>query len=45
MVRWLSGGKLDHIPTTIVAGYPKLVGVHDAVRDDARIQAWYAKQR
>ena len=45
MVRWLSGGKLDHIPTSIVAGYPKLVGVHDAVRDHAGIQAWYSKQR
>lgn len=45
MVRWLSGGKLDHIPTTIVAAFPKLVGVHDAVRDHATIQAWYAKQR
>ncbi len=45
MVRWLSGGKLDHIPTTIVAGFPRLVGVHDAVRDHAAIQAWYAKQR
>ncbi len=45
MARWLTGGKLDHIPTTIVAGFPKLVGVHDAVRDHAAIQAWYAKQR
>ena len=43
VVRWFLGGKLDHIPTTIFAKYPKLLGVHDAVRDDARVKAWYAK--
>lgn len=42
-VRWFAGGKLDHIPATIFAGYPKLTRVHDAVRDDARVRAWYAK--
>lgn len=43
IVRWLSGGKLDHVPATIFAGYPRLNRVHDAVRDDARVKAWYAK--
>jgi prostaglandin-H2 D-isomerase / glutathione transferase len=42
-VRWFAGGNVDHVPSTIFAGYPKLVRVHDAVRDDARIKAWYAK--
>lgn len=42
-VRWLSGGKVDHIPATIFAGYPKLTGVHDAVRDHPDVKAWYAK--
>ncbi len=42
-VRWFVGGKVDHIPATIFAAYPKLTRVHDAVRDDARIKAWYAK--
>jgi glutathione S-transferase len=42
-VRWLASGKLDHIPATIFAPYKKLVRVHDAVRDDARVKAWYAK--
>ena len=32
-VRWFNGGKVDHGPATIFAGYPKLIGVHDAVRD------------
>ena len=42
-VRWFLGGKVDHIPATIFAGFPKLMRVHDAVRDDARIKSWYAK--
>jgi glutathione S-transferase len=42
IVRWLSGGAVDHIPATIFATYPKLVRLHDAVRDDARVQAWNA---
>jgi glutathione S-transferase len=45
IMRWLTGGKLDHIPPTIAAGYPKLVRVHDAVRDHAGVKAWYGKQR
>lgn len=43
IVRWLAGGKIDHIPATVLDAYPKLKRVHDAVRDDARIKAWYAK--
>jgi glutathione S-transferase len=27
----------------IVAGYPKLMRVHDAVRDHAAVKSWYAK--
>jgi glutathione S-transferase len=42
-VRWFIGGKVDHIPATIFAGYPKLMRVHDAVRDDAGVKSWYAK--
>ena len=42
-VRWFSGGKLDHVPATIFADFPKLMGVHDAVRDHAGVRAWYAK--
>jgi prostaglandin-H2 D-isomerase / glutathione transferase len=42
-VRWFSGGKLDHVPATIFAGYPKLIGVHDAVRDHAGVKSWYAR--
>jgi glutathione S-transferase len=42
-VRWFLGGKVDHIPATIFDNYPKLMGVHDAVRDHAGVKAWYAK--
>lgn len=42
-VRWFAGGAVDHVPATVFAGYPKLTRVHDAVRDDARVKAWYAR--
>jgi glutathione S-transferase len=42
-VRWFIGGKVDHIPATIFDGYPKLMRIHDAVRDHAGVKAWYAK--
>jgi glutathione S-transferase len=42
-VRWFLGGKVDHIPATIFAGFPKLMGVHDAVREHPGVKAWYAK--
>jgi glutathione S-transferase len=43
VVRWFLGGKVDHIPATIFAAFPKLMGVHDAVRDHPGVKAWYAK--
>ena len=42
-VRWFIGGKVDHIPATIFAGYPRLMKVHDAVRDHPAVRSWYAK--
>ena len=42
-VRWFIGGKVDYIPATIFADYPKLIGVHDAARDHAGVKSWYAK--
>jgi prostaglandin-H2 D-isomerase / glutathione transferase len=43
MIRWLASGKLDHIPAEIIARYPKLMRVHDSVRDHAGVKAWYAR--
>ena len=42
-VRWFIGGKVDHIPATIFGDYPKLIRVHDAVRDHPGVKSWYAK--
>lgn len=42
-VRWFVGGKVDHIPATIFADCPRLVGVHDAVRDHPGVRSWYEK--
>ena len=42
-VRWFIGGKVDHIPATVFADYPRLIAVHDAVRDHPGVTAWYAK--
>ncbi len=42
-VRWFIGGKVDHIPATIFANYPRLIAVHDAVRDHPGVIAWYGK--
>jgi len=43
IVRWFKSGVLDHIPNDVLDGFPKLVRVHDAVRDDARVKAWTAR--
>lgn len=43
-VRWFASGTVDHVPSTVFASYPKLTRVFEAVRDDARVQAWYAKR-
>jgi glutathione S-transferase len=44
-VRWLAGGHLDHIPPTLFAGCPKLIGVADAVQAHPDVQRWYATKR
>ena len=42
-VRWFIGGKVDFIPADIFAAYPKLMRVHDAVRDHENVKSWYSK--
>lgn len=42
-VRWFIGGKVDYIPATIFAAYPKLNRVYEAVRDHAGVTSWYAR--
>ncbi len=43
ILRWFSGGKIDYVPVTTFAGYPKLARLHDAVRDEPRVKAWNAR--
>ncbi|MEO6572499.1 MAG: glutathione S-transferase family protein [Polyangiaceae bacterium] len=43
-VRWFNAGNVDYIPATVFSAFPKLNRLHDAVRDDARVKAWYAKK-
>jgi glutathione S-transferase len=43
LVRWFASGILDHIPSSVIADFPKLNRVHDAVRDHAGVKSWYAK--
>jgi glutathione S-transferase len=40
VVRWLNGGALDHVPTTVLADYPKLNRIHDAVGAHERVKHW-----
>jgi glutathione S-transferase len=40
IMRWFAGGALDHIPATILAGYPKLNRLHAAVAAHERVQDW-----
>jgi glutathione S-transferase len=42
-MRWLTGGKLDHVPPSLFTALPKLTRLHDAVRDHAGVKSWYAK--
>jgi prostaglandin-H2 D-isomerase / glutathione transferase len=43
VVRWIQSGTLDHIPKEVFAPYSKLTRLHDAVRDQAGVKAWYAR--
>lgn len=43
VVRWFKSGAVDHVPSTVFDAFPKLIRVHDAVRDHAAVKAWQAK--
>lgn len=43
VVKWLSGGIIDHVPPTVLSEFRKLNRVHDAVRDHSAVKAWYGK--
>ena len=42
---WLKGGVLDHVPTDVISGFPKLEKLHEAVKTHPKVVAWYARPR
>jgi glutathione S-transferase len=43
VVGWIMGGKIDHIPSSVLGPYPKLMRVKSAVGDHPAVKAWQAK--
>lgn len=43
IVRWLTSGVLDHIPTTVLDHCPKLLRLGRAVGEHAGVKAWLAR--
>ncbi len=43
VVRWLTTGTLDHVPTTVFDHCPKLLRLHRAVAEHEGVKAWLAK--
>jgi prostaglandin-H2 D-isomerase / glutathione transferase len=40
---WFKSGVLDHVPSTVLAGFPKLEKLHDSVKQHPKVVAWYAR--
>ncbi len=45
VVRWLTTGILDHVPTTVFDHCPKLLRLYGAVGDHVGVKAWLAKTK
>ena len=43
VVRWLTGGKLDHVPTACLDAYPAIKQHFNAVNEHDGVKTWYAK--
>jgi prostaglandin-H2 D-isomerase / glutathione transferase len=44
VTRWITGGTVDHIPTTVFSAAPKLLALADAVASHERVKDWYARK-
>lgn len=42
LTRWFVSGVLDHIPTTVFDGFPKLLAHYHAVDQHPGVRSWYA---
>jgi glutathione S-transferase len=45
VVRWLTTGTLDHVPTTVFDHCPKLLRLYRAVGEHEGVKAWLAKSK
>jgi glutathione S-transferase len=45
IVRWLTTGTLEHVPTTVLDHCPKLLRLYRAVDEHPGVKAWQAKSR
>ncbi|WP_418315616.1 glutathione S-transferase family protein [Piscinibacter sakaiensis] len=43
VVRWLTSGALDHVPTSVLDHCPKLLKLYQAVGDHPGVKEWLAK--
>jgi glutathione S-transferase len=43
LVRWLTSGALDHVPPTVLDGFPKLKSLSAAVAEHPGVKAWREK--
>ena len=43
MLRAYRNGVFDHVPATILDGYPKIIGLYDAVAAHPKVADWVAK--
>ena len=43
VVRWLTSGTLDHVPTTVLDHCPKLLRLHRAVSEHEGVKAWMSR--
>jgi prostaglandin-H2 D-isomerase / glutathione transferase len=45
MVRWLTSGTLDHVPTSVLDHCPKLLRLHKAVAEHPGVKGWLGRSR
>lgn len=43
IVRWLTSGAVDHVPTTVLDSFPKLMRVFQQVGDHSGVMAWLGR--
>lgn len=45
LYKWFASGTLDHIPTDVLSGCPKLTGIYEAVKAHPGVVAYYDAKR